>query len=93
MKFKVGDVVTPKPGTFHHEYYGSFIARVNTVESGLISGYTFVVLVDGKERPPCVKNSSILKEYGYDFHCDLESVDDEFEICHIYDSPLYRALL
>lgn len=85
MKFKEGDVVSPKPGTYHHRTYGAFIAQVVKVDE---CTYYFKVIDAGKGTQPVIKTGD-----RYDFNTIGESADKQFEISLIYHSPLYQALL
>jgi hypothetical protein len=83
MKFKVGDVVCPKPGTMHLRNYGPFIGEI-TKTSGY--SYNWKVLDAGFGISP-------VSEKYINVATDASSADEEFELTEVLKSPLYQALL
>jgi hypothetical protein len=83
VKFKVGDVVCPKPGTMHFLKYGPFLGEI-TGASG--SWYSWKVLGEGFGISPVNKRYRSVTT-------DASSADEEFELTEVLKSPLYQALL
>jgi hypothetical protein len=83
VKFKVGDVVCPKPGTMHFRIYGPFIGEI-TKTSGY--SYNWKVLDVGFGISPVSKICRSVVT-------DVSSADEEFELTEVLKSPLYQALL
>lgn len=77
---KVGTIIAPKKGSYHHDAYGDFVGRINNT-SGVMWEWT--LLEEG--------NGILTKRFGKYLRTDKDS-DDLEDITLLYNSPLYEAL-